>query len=225
MPSCELREDGSVIIVSTVIEPTVTSSERLGEIVRVSAVLFDRLGFHETSMDHIAREVKLKKPTLYHYVESKAEIVYLIHSRLQSEHMRRLEARVELGVSPSQNLLGVMCDIYEIMDEYPGHLRVYFENRRNLPEKYRASVRKERDKYFAAVQSLIVEGIECGELRSTDARLATLALFGIGNWSYQWYRSGDPSHARDVAYQMWDLFMRGVASSEVEWCRPGLMST
>ena len=73
-----------------VIEPTVTSSERLDKIVQVAAILFDRLGSHETSMDCIACEVGLKKSTLYHYVESEAEIVYQIHSRLRGEHMRRL---------------------------------------------------------------------------------------------------------------------------------------
>ena len=163
-------------------------------------------------MDDIAREVGLKKPTLYHYVESKGEIVYLIHSRVQTEVMRRLEVRLEFGVPPAQNLLEVMYDIYDVLGMYPGHLRVYFENHRNLPEGYQASVRRERARYFNAVEALIIDGIKRGEFRPMDTRLTTLALFGIGNWSYQWYRPDNPSRARDVAYHMWDLFMRGAAS-------------
>ena len=207
---------------STVNEATEVGSERLDEIIKTAAILFDRHGFHETSMDDIAREVGLKKPTLYHYVESKAEVVHLIHSRLQKEYMRRLELRMEFGVPPSQNLLEVMYDIYDIMETYPGHLRVYFENHRNLPEEYQTSARNERDRYFAAVESVIVEGMRRGELRQTDTRLTTLALFGIANWSYQWYRPGDPSRARDVAYHMWNLFMRGVASAD--WKEEGFSS-
>lgn len=201
---------------STLKEGTEAGTERLDEIVRSAAVLFDRLGFHETSMDDIAREVGLKKPTLYHYVESKGEIVYLIHSKIHIEYMRRLEARMEFGIPPAQNLLEVIYDIYDIMETYPGHLRVYFENHRNLPEEYQVSARQKRDKYFAAVESIVEEGMRRGEFRPTDTRLTTLALFGICNWSYQWYRPGTPSRARDVAYHMWDVFMRGIASPEWE---------
>ena len=195
-------------------ELTAEAAERLEEIVQTAAVLFDRAGFHETSMDDISREVGLKKPTLYHYVQSKGEIVYLIHDRLQKEYMRRLQSRMDFGVPPTQNLLEVIYDIYDMMETYPGHLRVFFENHRNLPAEYQKSVREERDRYFAAVESLVIEGMKRGDLRQGDPRLTTLALFGITNWSYQWYRPGEPKRARDVAYYMWDLLMRGIASPE-----------
>jgi TetR/AcrR family transcriptional regulator, cholesterol catabolism regulator len=195
---------------------SIVDSDRCDEITRTAAVLFDRLGYHETSMDDIAREVGLKKPTLYYYVSSKSEIVYRIHEKLQAEYKHRLQARIDRGVPPAQNLLEVMYDILDIMERYPGHLRVYFENHRNLPAEYKESVAKTRDQYFTMVESVIVEGIERGEFRPTDSRLTTLALFGICNWSYQWYNPAGPLRAREIAYHLWDVFMRGVAS-------PGLL--
>lgn len=194
-------------------QSAVNSDIRKEEITRTAAVLFDRLGYHETSMDDIASEVGLKKPTLYHYVKGKGQIVSWIHEELATELLQRLEFRIEHDVPPAQNLLEVMFDILDIMATHPGHLRVYFENHRNLPPQYQKKARQQRDAYSQMVESVIVDGIEQGELRpTTSTRLTTLALFGMCNWSYQWYRPGGEMRAREVAYHLWDVFMRGAAA-------------
>lgn len=187
---------------------------RRREITRRAAVLFERLGYHETSMDDIAQAMGLKKPTLYHYVDSKAQIVYWIHEELETELSGRLRSRLQAGIPPAQNLLEVMYDIFDIMETHPGHLRVYFENHRNLPTALQSTAKQRRDQYFSMVESVVADGIERGELRAMDTRLTTLALFGMCNWSYQWYRPGGTRSARDIAYHMWGLFTRGAASPE-----------
>lgn len=186
---------------------------RRDEIARTAAVLFDRLGFHETSMDDLAREVGLKKPTLYHYVTSKAQIVYWIHDDIQNELHGRLKTRLDAGVEPAANLLEVMFDILDIMETYPGHLRVFFENHRNLPDDIRSQALRQRDEYFAAVESIIIDGIARGDFQETSStKLTTLGLFGMCNWSYQWYRPSGELRAREVATHLWQLFMKGIAS-------------
>lgn len=187
-----------------------SADERRRQIVRAAAQLFERKGYHNTGMDDIAEAVGLRKPTLYHYVKSKAEIVVWIHNDVMQPLMQRLEANVANGVDPRDGLRQVVVDILEIMETKPGHLRVYFENHRELPTDLQSEAVRQRDRYEGLVGSLIEEGIRRGIFRKTRVRLTTLALFGITNWSYQWYRAGGELGHSAVADQLLDIFLHGI---------------
>jgi AcrR family transcriptional regulator len=191
-----------------------SAERRRAQIVRAAARLFERKGYHNTGMDDIAEAVGLRKPTLYHYVRSKAEIVVWIHNDVMNPLLQRLETNVARDIDPREGLRQVVADILEIMETKPGHLRVYFENHRELPGPLQAEAAHQRDRYEGLVESLIEEGVRRGVFRKTRTRLTTLALFGITNWSYQWYRPGGELGSAEVADHLLDLFLHGVAQPE-----------
>lgn len=187
-----------------------SAEERRAQIVRAAAQLFERKGYHNTGMDDIAEAVGLRKPTLYHYVKSKAEIVVWIHNDVMYPLLQRLETNVAKGIDPREGLRQTVTDILEIMETKPGHLRVYFENHRELPDALQSEAVHQRDRYEGLVESLIEDGIKRGIFRKTRVRLTALALFGITNWSYQWYRAGGALDHTAVADQLLDIFLHGV---------------
>lgn len=52
------------------------AKQRQEEIVRAAAKRFSRHGFGKTTLDEIARDVRIGKPTIYHYFKSKDELYY-----------------------------------------------------------------------------------------------------------------------------------------------------
>jgi hypothetical protein len=46
--------------------------------------------------------------------------------------------------------------------------------------------------------------------RPVDAKFATLALFGMCNWAYQWYRADGELRSREIGYVFWDMLRRGI---------------
>ena len=187
-------------------------AERRQQIISLAAGLFDKSGYTNTTMDDIAREVGVAKPTLYHYFPSKDDILHAIHEEFIDLLISRHEARAGTGLRPEQLLLEAMADILELMETHRGHVRVFFEHHRELPAEARGPIRVKRDRYEKIVEDLIGEGIEMGVLRQTDAHLATLATFGMCNWAYQWYRPGGALTTDDVAYKLWRLAMGGIAA-------------
>jgi AcrR family transcriptional regulator len=186
------------------------ASPKLREIVDGAAGLFDREGYHRVSMEDIASAVGLRKPSLYHYVRSKDQILALIHHEFMELVIQRQESREGVGMSASQRLLEVIADILELMETHRGHVRVFFEHYRELPDEEQRLVRQERDRYEASVERVIEGGIRAAEFRPVDVRLTTLALFGMCNWAYQWYRQGGRLRTREIGYQFWELFLRGI---------------
>ena len=188
--------------------PPVKADEKRRELVGKAADLFDRAGYHTTGVSELAQAVGIRKPTLYHYFSGKDEILFSIHEEFIDLLIERQESRPVLGAS--DELREVMADVLGLMDTHRGHVRVFFEHHRELSAADRETIRVKRDRYQSLVEGVIVRGIRDGELRDVDPRLATLAVFGMCNWAYQWYRADGPLSSRELAEVFFDFLFNGL---------------
>jgi AcrR family transcriptional regulator len=184
--------------------------DRRRQIIDVAASLFDSHGYNSTSMDALAEAVGIAKPTLYHYFRSKDQLLHRIHHEFISLLMERQQERERAGGDPAEQLRSIMRDIMRLMETHRGHVRVFFEHHRELPPDLRAVVASQRDAYQASVERVITRGVASGVFRPLDARLTTLALFGMCNWSYQWYQRGGPLPAEGIADEFVNLLLNGI---------------
>ena len=116
-------------------------------------------------------------------------------------------------MSATQSLLELVGDTREVVEDRRSQVRVFFEHYRELPPEQQAPIRAKRNRYATHVEDVIRRGIESGEIRGVDPKLAALALFGMCNWAYQWFRKDGPKRGREIAYFFWDIFLRGVGSA------------
>ncbi|HEY1689558.1 MAG TPA: TetR/AcrR family transcriptional regulator [Solirubrobacteraceae bacterium] len=186
------------------------ADEKRKLVVAKAAELFDRSGYHKVNMTEIARSAGLEKPTLYHYFKSKDEILFWIHETFINLLLERISLRTKPH-SAHDELVEIMCDVLELMHTHRGHVRTFFEHHRELSPEAKDSVRRKRSRYQAHVESTIAEGIQSGEFRDVDPHYTTLALFGMCNWAYNWYKPGDTFSSREVGELLADLFTNGVA--------------
>jgi AcrR family transcriptional regulator len=187
---------------------------RRAEVIALAADLFDRRGYAQVSMEQIAAAAGIAKPTLYHYFRAKDEILRGIHETFIDILLERQDERSRLGLAPSDLLLGAMTDIFGLMETHRGHVRVFFEHHRELPDMARQEIRVKRDRYQQLIQDTVTEGIRTGAFRDVDPGTATLAIFGICNWAYQWWRPGSSADPALTAQKMWDLIIRGLTSAD-----------
>jgi AcrR family transcriptional regulator len=190
--------------------PTTAADRRRAAIIALAAKLFDEHGYANVSMEQIALAAGLAKPSLYHYFRGKDEILRGIHETFIDILLERHEQRKQLDLSPALLVLGAMTDIYGLMETHRGHVRVFFEHHRELPDSVREEIRVKRDRYQQQIRESIERGIEDGQFREVDPEAATLAVFGICNWAYQWWRPGSGADPALTAQKMWDLVMRGL---------------
>jgi AcrR family transcriptional regulator len=186
---------------------------RRQEIASKAAELFDAKGYHSASMENIAAAVGVRKPTLYHYFPSKDHILYAIHDEFIDLLIGRQERRLAAAMPADQVLREIMGDILELMETHRGHVRVFFEHHRELTGEPYERIAEKRLHYEEMVRAVIAQGAEEGTLRHVDPDLATLALAGMCNWTYQWYRPDGPLASRDVAYVFWDFLLNGLAAA------------
>ncbi len=191
-------------------ETTSGGQAKRRELVARAASLFNDVGYHNTSVEDVAEACGIRKPTLYHYFKSKDEILYWIHDEFIDLLIGRQRARDPLELPARQALLEIMGDVLDLMHSHPGYVRVFFEHYRELSDEDRAAIRAKRDLYEASIREIFQQGIDEGDFRDIDVRLATLTLAGMCNWAYQWYEPGGPLTSREVAYLFWDILIRGL---------------
>lgn len=144
-------------------EPEAVQARQARQAMHAAAQLFNERGFHETSMEDIATAVGIKKPTLYHHVKSKAQIVGWIHDECVRAVSPPLVEYLRSDMSAAEILRHVAIDIYGLLDSRPGYLRVYFENHRDLDDRSKRRITKKRDEYYAGVREALVRGHEAAE--------------------------------------------------------------
>lgn len=193
---------------------TTGADERRKDIIRKAATLFDKTGYFNTSMNDIAEAVGLGKATLYYYISSKEEILYLIHEEfidhLTALHQSRLNARM----TSAQLLQEVLIDILEQIGQFPGYMRAFFDHYRELNGEMREQIDGKRDAYFRMIVDVVRQGQAQGEFHTNDPTLTTLAFFGMCNWAYQWYNPAGHWRPREIALHFWVIFMHGISKAE-----------
>lgn len=68
------------------------SKERKEEIIRAAAKRFSRHGFGKTTLEEIARDVRIGKPTIYHYFKSKDQLFYISIEFQASQYIDDIKA-------------------------------------------------------------------------------------------------------------------------------------
>lgn len=188
--------------------------DRRRQIIERCAHLFDSGSYHSATMQVLADQVGLGKPTLYHYFKSKTDILYAIHQKHIDALIEGLDAQERQEESPEDRLLSAGRDILVEIAEHPGYVRAFFEHYGELEGARRTEIRARREEYFGKICAIIRAGIASGAFRECDVELAAYAFLGACSWAYQWYpRVAGRIPPPEAAAALCDTFLRGLRRS------------
>lgn len=179
------------------------------QIIEHCARLFDKGSYHDMSMQMLADEVGLSKPTLYHYFPSKVSILYAIHDTYINNLMDGLGHKA--GDDPLDSLKNSCVEILKQIATHPGYVRAFMDHYGELEGEMKKGIRAARQTYFEEIRKLIAEGIASGQFREVDPLMTTYAFVGMCNWAYKWYPSMAAERSPEmVADALCDPFFNGL---------------
>jgi AcrR family transcriptional regulator len=184
---------------------------RRDAIIDTSARVFAQNGYHNTGVAELCSANELGKGALYHYISSKEELLAAIHDRVMDEVMLSADRVARAGGSPSEQLELLGDELVGIIARYPDHVWVFLHEFPALTGEWAEQFRRRRREYEQRVEAIFRAGIEAGEFRDVDPRLATFAWLGMHNYTYLWLKANGRLSPRDVATSFADIFVNGVA--------------
>lgn len=189
---------------------TVKGESRRRDILQAAADLFDDVGYHNASILMIADRVGTTKANVYHYFKAKHDILYAIHDDWIDQLIDLFGRNVAGKRTVEDAIRQIFYDLLFVIHAHRSQVRVYFEYLHELPDEMQARAVIKRDHYESLVRSVIRQGEEEGVLRPVHSRVATFGLFGMCNWTYQWYRSEGALGHEEVAEMLCEIFMTGM---------------
>lgn len=165
-------------------EKTVTRGKRLPRAVREQQMLdsaikvFSRNGFHQASMDAIAKEAAISKPMLYLYYGSKDE---LFAACLHREAGRFLEAVSKGGdpaLTPRETLEVTLRAVLEFVDEHRDAWRVLVREASSV-STFAQEINQSRETLVGLTANLLRAGTKDPD-EGQDFELMAVALVGAG---------------------------------------------
>ena len=171
--------------------------------------IFREKGYHGTSMQDIADEVGLLKGSLYHYIPSKEALLGRLFEGALETPLATLSEIAKRDATASERIREMVKTYALAVVSNLDAVGVFLREWRELPAKELAVVRERRRAMRRLFERVIEEGIRTGEFTRGDAKLATLAILGMCNWMYEWYRPRGRKGADAIAEE---LARRAVAS-------------
>ena len=159
---------------------------RRADILRVAARLFAESGYERTTLEVIADELGLSKPTLYYYVKNKEDVLAQILEGVIQNFAADVETAITPDQSPEEQLYHVIRIHTRRICDYPaGRVLILYES--HLVTERRPEIFALRKQYRERIEQIVEHGIARGIFHVADAKLATLAVLGALNWVARWY--------------------------------------
>jgi AcrR family transcriptional regulator len=163
-------------------------STREGEILTAAARIFREKGYHGTSVQDIAEAVGLLKGSLYHYIRSKEQLLARLFEGSLGDTIVELESIAARDATASARLRDMVRVYVMSVTANLDAVGIYLREWRSLPAPEVARVRARRRAMRRLFEDVISEGVKRRELSVADAKIAALAIIGMCNWTYEWYR-------------------------------------
>ena len=184
------------------------------QILARAAELFARQGYTATSMNQVALACGVSKPSLYHYVRDKYQLLV----EIAEDHVGRLRALVETtqqrSLEPQARLRELIASFLEVYADAQAAHRVLTEDVKFLEPLDRERVLDGQREVVAAFAEAIADARP--ELRAGNLhKPLTMLLFGMMNWMFTWLQPGGRLTHAAMAPIVADLFFGGLGAVRV----------
>ena len=157
---------------------------RRSEIIDVATRLFLERGFHKTSIRDIARACPFNLASLYMYVTSKEDILFLVAQQLIEEKARAMAAVEMLDDNPVESFRTALRSYCRIVQDYRPHILLLYRELDVLSPDRREIVMASLSTVTDVFEKIVRKGIETGVFASVEPKLVALnALFMCHLWS------------------------------------------
>lgn len=190
--------------------PSNAEANRRDEVLRVAAQLFARKGFHATTTRDIAEAAGMRSGSPFYHFRSKQEMLKTAIIEGVAAGQLRIEAALAGCIDPEQrlrtlirthlgNLLESGCDVPLLLYEWQA-----------LDASERTEVACATDRYQQVWQDTLDQLVAARRIPQGHA--TRLWLFGMLNWSSQWYRPDGGCSLDQLANEAADLLLRPSAA-------------
>ena len=178
----------------------------------VATELFAEKGFDATSVQEVVERARVTKGALYHYFDSKQDLLYEIYHSIISVQLADLERILAAAGPPGQTLRAIIVNLVETTAARADQAMVFGREMHRLDQVRMDAVRADRRRYHDLVRDVVARAQAAGDFAAVaDADTVTLVVFGVINQLPVWYRPRGAKTPAQLGTEIADLILAGLA--------------
>jgi AcrR family transcriptional regulator len=159
------------------------------DVIATAAKLFAERGYQATSMADLTEATGLAAGGLYHYIESKEELLILICDELLDPLLVRAREIVATEAPPTEQLRALLHAWLEQIASHREHMLVFAQERHVIErEPQWRQVRDQRKAFEKLLDDVLARGEADGSMHFDDRAFTLLTLLGMVNYTPQWLK-------------------------------------
>ncbi|QTX05981.1 TetR/AcrR family transcriptional regulator [Agromyces archimandritae] len=184
-------------------------------VTRAAVELFAAQGYANTSVQQIVAAAGVTKGAMYHYFESKDDLLFGIYERMLALQKTHLDEIIARGGRPDEVLRDVCVDVIETSIDFLPEGTVFFRSLNMLTAPRQQEVTRRRRAYNDEFAAILERGQREGLFRTDIPRPVLIAhFFSDVHYLSHWYDPSGPESKQTVAAQLTDLFLTSIRSAD-----------
>ena len=178
--------------IKTQIENKAILLKRHAQIVDAAGPLFSKKGYQGTSVRDIAAALKMNIGSLYKYVSTKEDILFLFYKRIHQQWAEVLRKTTETEdkdpVEQIEDLIRTGLERCLVLNDEI--LTIFADSRHLAPDSLHIVLSTETG-FIKSIERLIIRGIESGHFKANDTFLTAniiqylLMIYPLRGWSFK----------------------------------------
>ncbi|WP_344949308.1 TetR/AcrR family transcriptional regulator [Sphaerisporangium flaviroseum] len=170
--------------------------------------LFAEKGFESTSVQEIVSAAGVTKGAMYHYFDSKDDLLREIYARVLRLQIERLERFADAPGPVTDRVHAAAVDVIATTVENLDDSKIFFRSMHQLAPETQKAVRAERRRYHERFRDLLVEGQRAQVFRDdVPADLVVDFFFGSVHHLGTWYHTDGRLSGTAVGRHFADLLL------------------
>lgn len=138
--------------------------KRREQMIKGAVNLFKEKGFHRTTTREIAKESGFSIGTLYEYIGSKEDVLYLVCDAIYEEVRDRLKQYLDNDSSGIDRLKQAIASYFKVVDEMKDEVLVMYQEAKSLPKEALPYVLQKENEMTEMIESIVRDCVEDGLL-------------------------------------------------------------
>ncbi|ETI69854.1 TetR family transcriptional regulator [Neobacillus vireti LMG 21834] len=165
--------------------------KRRDQMIKGAVTLFKQKGFHRTTTREIAKAAGFSIGTLYEYIRTKEDVLYLVCDSIYDHVSERLQQDLSLKSGTLASLKLGIANFFQVMDEMQAEVLVMYQEVKSLSKDALPYVLKKEMEMVAMFADLLTRCVENGELKLTEKQVDIIAhnifvqgqMWGFRRWA------------------------------------------
>ncbi len=181
------------------------------KIIEVATELFLEKGFRATTLQDIASRLGMSRVALYHYINNKEDLLEPIYIREMKKDLEGLQAVLTSQASSSQKIKTSIRLFVKRATTRPLDFEISLKQIQDLPKEIYQTITDIQSQVGNLWVEIIMQGVELGELHSSDPKLDAFAIIGMCLYVKNWYRSDGRLTPEQISDTFFNRIMEGLS--------------